>query len=267
MTSDISEVYFFMYRHWYIYFFILYLRGSYMQTGFPTFDKNISEIRHGELIAFVERPAMGVNLLLNQLCFRMGDSYKICFFKFLTCKEYYQLPNFDEEYNVTVDNRILDFSELLLACAKQKVEKGLDVIIISNLYLLRTCSGYSTEKLLRRLKDMAKALQIAIIIRSYFKRRNKCKGIFPTIDDLNEYELLEYADKVISFYRPSVMCANKDLASYIKDGKHEIQLMPFKDRNFASSFKLYLDVEEKLICDTLDNEDYALFEHHIFTTI
>lgn len=227
-----------------------------MKTGFPTFDKNISEIQHGELIAFVERPAMGVDLLLNQLCFRMGDSYKICFFKFLTCKEYYQIPKFNEKFNVSVDNRILDFSEIMLVCTKTKLEKGLDIVIINDLHLLHICSGYSMDKLLELLKGMAQALQIAIIVHAYFKRlHNRCKNFFPTIDDLREYELVKYADKIISLYRPDVMSATKDIALYIKDGKYELRIMPFKDSNYGNSFKLFMGIEKNLIYDPLDNED------------
>lgn len=236
-----------------------------MKTGFPTFDKNISEIKHGELVAFVERPAMGVDLLLNQLSFRMGESYKICIFKFLTCKEYYPIPKFDEEYTVSVDNRILDFSEIMLVCTKKKLEKGLDIVIINDLHLLRTCSGYTMDKLLWLLKNMAQVLQIAIIIHTYFRPlRNKQKNTFPTMDDLREYEIIRYADKIISFYRPAIMCATKDLALYIKDSKYELRITPLKDSGVGNSFKLYMGLENHLIYDKLYDEDFTLFEHHFF---
>lgn len=139
------------------------------------------------------------------------------------------------------------------------------MVIINDLHLLRTCSGYSMEKLLELLKDMAQALQIAIIVHVYFKRlHSKCKTFFPTIDDLNEYELIRYSDKIITLCRPAAMSATKDLALYIKDGKYELRITPFKDRNYGNSFKLFMGIEKNLIYDPLDNEDYSLFENHFF---
>ena len=51
------------------------------------------------------------------------------------------------------------------------------------------------------------------------------------------------------------MSATKDIALYIKDGKYELRIMPFKDRNYGNSFKLFMGIEKNLIYDPLDNED------------
>lgn len=112
--------------------------------------------------------------------------------------------------NLYIDDKCVMLSDIKALCRKQKLQKGLDVVVIDYLQLIRTdMKGVMREQevsyISRELKSLAKELQITIIALSQLSRAPEARADHrPMLSDLRESGSIEQDADVIHFiYRDS----------------------------------------------------------------
>lgn len=208
-----------------------------IKSGYKTLDRMLGGFLKEDLIILAARPSMGktamaLNLLLN-MAFK-GQA-KTAFFNLemgtkqvmdrviafhtkiplekiknasLTENQWCEVSNAASKLSgssIKIYDKIFTLNGIGAECRKLKIKEGLDIVIIDYLQLIE--SGERTEnrtqdisKITRRLKLMAKALDINIVVLSQLSRAPETRGDHrPMLSDLRESGSIEQDSDVVMF--------------------------------------------------------------------
>ena len=135
-----------------------------------------------------------------------------------------------------IDDKSTMLSDIKALCRKQKLQKGLDVIVIDYLQLIRTTMKANQREqevsyISKELKSLAKELNITVIALSQLSRAPEARNDHrPMLSDLRESGSIEQDADIVSFiYREDYY---KDPAEGEDSGLTEIIIA--KHRNGAT---------------------------------
>ncbi|MBV7273840.1 replicative DNA helicase [Clostridiaceae bacterium UIB06] len=235
-----------------------YEKGGELQgikSGYKHLDKMLGGLQKQDLIILAARPSMGkttmaVNMVLNAVF--KGDA-NVAFFNLemgktqiidRTIAAYTEIPldniknaelsdkqwvNLSEAAaklsmaNIKLYDKIFQLEKIKSECRRIKIEHGLDIAVIDHLQLIG--SGEKTEnrtqeisKITRKLKLMAKELDINLILLSQLSRAPECRSDHrPMLSDLRESGSIEQdADTVIFLYRDEYYFKDSDSKGIIE---------------------------------------------------
>ncbi|KZL88613.1 replicative DNA helicase [Clostridium magnum] len=211
-----------------------------VKSGYKTLDRMLGGFSKEDLIILAARPSMGktamaLNLLLNTT---FKGQAKTAFFNLemgtkqiidravalrtkipldniknasLSEEQWYQISkeaSILANSSMKIYDKIFTLNGIAAECRKLKIKEGLDVVIIDYLQLIE--SGERTEnrnqdisKITRRLKLMAKEIDINIIVLSQLSRAPETRSDHrPMLSDLRESGSIEQdSDVVMLLYR------------------------------------------------------------------
>ena len=223
---------------------------SCVPTGFADLDRIIGGLPLGELIILGARPAMGksafmTSIMINSIqgknspiaffslensvqymLLRMLSNIADCSYHFLVSKklENYQLQEVSlkatilETANLTIEDNCFSLDDILTQTDFLVREKGIQLIIIDYLQLIRTRSRRENREMeiatiCRELKRMARKYNIAVFVNSQLSRAVETRGgdKRPVLSDLRESGAIEQdADKVFFLHRPEYYNITED---------------------------------------------------------
>lgn len=217
-----------------------------ISTGFKGIDEITGGFKKGEFVIVAARPSMGktafalnmaqsaskhgsviifsLEMESESLMNRMISSS--CLIKLnniqngqLTDDEFVDILQRTSELgsrNLYIDDTCVMLSDIKALCRKQKLQKGLDVIVIDYLQLIRTNAKSNQREqevsyISRELKALAKELQITVIALSQLSRAPEARNDHrPMLSDLRESGSIEQDADVIHFiYRDSYYADKK----------------------------------------------------------
>ncbi|MBC2579080.1 replicative DNA helicase [Clostridium sp. DJ247] len=243
-----------------------YEKGGEVQgikSGYKTLDRILGGFLREDLIILAARPSMGkstmaLNLLLNTT---FNGQAKVAFFNLemgttqivdraiaalakipleniknasLTENQWCEVSKIASELaasSIKIYDKVFTLNSILAECRKLKIKQGLDIVIIDHLQLVE--SGEKTEnrvqdisKITRRLKLMAKELDINIVVLSQLSRAPEARSDHrPMLSDLRDSGSIEQdADAVMFLYRDEYY--HKD-----SESKGIIECIVAKNRN------------------------------------
>jgi replicative DNA helicase len=226
-----------------------------LQTGFSGLDKITDGLQRSDYIILAARPSMGKTAFaLNILQNVAKEGKKIAFFSLEMSKRLISKRMLLSEalvseqsirnkkidgygwqkinnasgtlYKTNIyicDNAVLTVGQMKSMCRKVKRKKGLDLVVIDYLQLIKSKEGGSrreqVEAVSRDLKAMAKELDIPVLVISSLSRATESrKNKRPILSDLRETGQIEFDADVIMFlhreyyYNPE---ANPNLAELL----------------------------------------------------
>ncbi|MEI6487742.1 MAG: DnaB-like helicase C-terminal domain-containing protein [Bacteroidota bacterium] len=223
---------------------------SCVPTGFADLDRIIGGLPLGELIILGARPAMGksafmvsimINSILNKnspiaffslensaqyMLLRMLSNIADCSYHHLVSKklEEYQLQEISrksailETANLTIEDTFFSLDDIISRTDFLVREKGIQLIIIDYLQLIRTRSRRENREMeiatiCRELKRMARKYNVAVFVSSQLSRAVETRGgdKRPVLSDLRESGAIEQdADKVFFLHRPEYYNITED---------------------------------------------------------
>ena len=237
-------------------------------TGFIALDKTLGGLPMGELIILGARPAMGKTALLlsimaNSICdknepvayFSLENSAQSIMLRLLSLfSELNQaslvskpLESFEinmiaektkklSEANITIEDDCFSIDDIIVQTDFLVKEKGVKMIIIDYLQLIRCKGKLSREqevaKVCRELKALARKYNIAVFVSSQLSRAVESRGgdKRPQLSDLRESGSIEQdADKVLFLHRPEYYDITEDCEGNSTIGQAEIIIA--KNRN------------------------------------
>ena len=255
-----------------------------MSTGFRNLDSITNGFNHSELIIIAGRPGMGktafaLNLAKN--CAESPGCCKVAFFSLESSNEQLVIRLLSSLSEVKTQNLSLglieDLEWLRLATAAAaiselpiymddtpisvmemqakaqclKKEKGLDMVIIDYLQLIQS-DGASPERvssdILRSLKEMAKVLNVPVVILSQLGRGVEARfDKRPQLSDLHELEAIErYADVIMSLYRDELYYKynpyNEGIVEIVVHRQRNGPSGGVASMNFLSEFSTFLEL-------------------------
>ncbi|MGQ9617607.1 MAG: replicative DNA helicase [Candidatus Aminicenantia bacterium] len=223
---------------------------SGIPTDFKGFDKKTSGLHNGEFIVIAGRPSMGktafaMNIATNaaikfgkkvgiftlemskeHLCIRLlGSKAKVDIQRlqngYLTQEEWNEIilaQNAFSRADVFIDDTpSLSILEMKAKARRLKLERGLDILFIDYLQLMRGGARFENRNqeisaISRSMKELAKELSIPVVAISQLSRapeKRERKGARPQLSDLRESGAIEQdADLVAFVYREEYY--NKD---------------------------------------------------------
>lgn len=234
-----------------------------VKSGYKTLDRMLGGFSKEDLIILAARPSMGktamaLNLLLNTTFkgqaktafFNLEMGTKQIIDRAVALRTKIPLDNIknaslsEEQWcqiskeasalassTIKIYDKIFTLNGIAAECRKLKIKEGLDVVIIDYLQLIE--SGERTEnrnqdisKITRRLKLMAKEMDINIIVISQLSRAPETRSEHrPMLSDLRESGSIEQdADIVMFLYRDEYY--NKD-----SESKGIMECIVAKNRN------------------------------------
>ena len=122
-------------------------------------------------------------------------------------------------------NNIVDFEELLLIAAEQKIKFGVDAVLINNAVDVFNDGNHSEKEITIKLKKLAQKLNVAVIIADGHKSTSKRRSCYI---DLRHKSLIKYADKIITINRPDKMATVKEFEDGLVE-KNVAEIMVDKD--------------------------------------
>lgn len=219
---------------------VRYEKGGDVQgvkSGYKTLDRMLGGFSKEDLIILAARPSMGktamaLNLLLNiaskgqakTAFFNLEMGTKQIIDRAVALRTKIPLENIknaslsEEQWcqvskevsglvnsSIKIYDKIFTLSGIGAECRKLKIKEGLDVVIIDYLQLIE--SGERTEnrnqdisKITRRLKLMAKELDINIVVLSQLSRAPETRSDHrPMLSDLRESGSIEQDSDVVMF--------------------------------------------------------------------
>ena len=180
-------------------------------TGFESLDKHL-KIYKGDLVVIGARPAIGKTCFLCSMIEKSIDKQKIIFFSMQTNRhkaiDRLNTINVIENENFYLFDDIVDFEELLLIAAEQKIKFGVDAVFIDNAVDVFNDSYHSEKEITIKLKKLAEKLNVAVIIADGHKLTNRRRSCYI---DLRHKSLIKYADKIITINRPDKMATVKEI--------------------------------------------------------
>lgn len=241
-----------------------------ISTGFKGIDDITGGLKPGELVIVAARPSMGktafalniaqsasrtssviifslemeteslLNRMISSSCMiKMNDIQSGT----LTDDQFVRIMKRTSELgkrNLYIDDKSTMLSDIKALCRKQKLQKGLDVIVIDYLQLIRTTMKANQREqevsyISKELKSLAKELNITVIALSQLSRAPETRNDHrPMLSDLRESGSIEQDADIIHFiYRDAYYNNNKKKKGKKKDSEG-IQ-GEFKINNSAST--------------------------------
>ena len=220
--------------------------GDAVPSGYKYLDRVLYGFQKGKLYMIAARPAVGktafmVNLVHNMLLktvpakkvgvFLLDQSAGVFLERLLSCTTEVWFEKIirglleDHEWNILKEegiNRIkaaplslddeapMSVSDIASKCGELIKENGLDIIFVDSLQLLKKDNGLNPEeataKIMRSLRDLARARNIPIVVLSQMSRfpenktGRKKKPQIPEIEEMGPVR--EEADALLFLYRP-----------------------------------------------------------------
>lgn len=278
-----------------------------ISTGFKGIDEITGGLKRGEFVIVAARPSMGktafalnmaqsaskngsvivfsLEMESESLMNRMISSS--CLIKLnsiqngqLTDDEFSKIFERTTELgrrNIFIDDKSVMLSDIKALCRKQKLLKGLDVVVIDYLQLIRTNikNGQREQEvsyISRELKALAKELQITVVALSQLSRAPEARNDHrPMLSDLRESGSIEQDADVIHFiYRDSYYNSKKKRKKDSKDEESSSVLVESKS-NYEDD-KAKNKIAEIITAKnrngrTMTNKLYWLGEYQRFTSV
>jgi replicative DNA helicase len=235
-----------------------------VETGFYKLDRVTDGLQNGEYILIGARPSMGKTALALNMASNIAKSGRqVAFFslemdaptvtkrmilaeslvsdkkiktKSLNDQDFKKLALASGNlYNRQIhicDRSPMTVSEIKSMCRKLKRSKGLDIVFIDYLQLLRSTEGASrreqVEAVSRDVKSMAKELNVPVVVVSSLSRAGKDRSDkHPVMSDLRETGQIEFdCDLIMFLHREYYYNPNKA-------DPHDAELIIAKHRNGA----------------------------------
>lgn len=250
---------------------------NYIPSHFPNFDKTFGGFNLGELVVIGGRPSMGKTQLLVNLAMNVSQQFPVAFFsyevsapllshRFISCltgipvNELIQHRLSEERKNElsSIEERfskhkiyLMDFSNTSIEslknlCKKHVSENKVKMIIVDYLQMMSSYKYRNNREtevayIIRELKNLAKSLNVCIIVASQLSREvdKRESGQLPIITDLRESGAIEQtADQVILMYRPEYY--NIYLDEFGNSTANLTELIMAKNKNgVLGNIKLY----------------------------
>ena len=227
-----------------------------ISTGFKGIDDITGGLKPGELVIVAARPSMGktafalniaqsasrtssviifslemeteslLNRMISSSCMiKMNDIQSGT----LTDDQFVRIMKRTSELgkrNLYIDDKSTMLSDIKALCRKQKLQKGLDVIVIDYLQLIRTTMKANQREqevsyISKELKSLAKELNITVIALSQLSRAPETRNDHrPMLSDLRESGSIEQDADIIHFiYRDAYYNNNKKKKGKKKDSE------------------------------------------------
>ena len=227
-----------------------------ISTGFKGIDDITGGLKPGELVIVAARPSMGktafalniaqsasrtssviifslemeteslLNRMISSSCMiKMNDIQSGT----LTDDQFVRIMKRTSELgkrNLYIDDKSTILSDIKALCRKQKLQKGLDVIVIDYLQLIRTTMKANQREqevsyISKELKSLAKELNITVIALSQLSRAPEARNDHrPMLSDLRESGSIEQDADIIHFiYRDAYYNNNKKKKGKKKDSE------------------------------------------------
>lgn len=227
-----------------------------ISTGFKGIDDITGGLKPGELVIVAARPSMGktafalniaqsasrtssviifslemeteslLNRMISSSCMiKMNDIQSGT----LTDDQFVRIMKRTSELgkrNLYIDDKSTMLSDIKAICRKQKLQKGLDVIVIDYLQLIRTTMKANQREqevsyISKELKSLAKELNITVIALSQLSRAPEARNDHrPMLSDLRESGSIEQDADIIHFiYRDAYYNNNKKKKGKKKDSE------------------------------------------------
>lgn len=207
-------------------------------TGLKSLDKFLTGWQNSDLILFGGRPAMGkTSMALHFLKSALNLGKRVKFFSLemsrqqlahkligsdgvnpkkmrtgdLNQYDWEKIDNFISErgdWDLLINDEAgININNLEVDCLKDHMQKPLDLVIIDYLQLITIIEGNSLNEkvgeISKRLKRLAKRLDVPILALSQLSRDNAKNGRPPSLTDLRDSGSLEQdADSVLFIHRP-----------------------------------------------------------------
>ena len=169
-------------------------------TGFENLDKSLW-IYKGNLVVFAAPQRIESLCFFCSIMENIANKFKCLFFSMETERssrvESLIARTMDYSKNMLVVRKIVDFDELLITVAEQKLNNDIDAVFIDNFDDLLTCSNCSEKELVLKIKDIAKRLNVAIVINEYVLRYDNNLYNYKNIA---HKEFIKHADKILLMY-------------------------------------------------------------------
>ncbi|MCQ2019643.1 replicative DNA helicase [Clostridium butyricum] len=227
-----------------------------ISTGFKGIDDITGGLKPGEFVIVAARPSMGktafalniaqsasrtssviifslemeteslLNRMISSSCMiKMNDIQSGT----LTDDQFVRIMKRTSELgkrNLYIDDKSTMLSDIKAICRKQKLQKGLDVIVIDYLQLIRTTMKANQREqevsyISKELKSLAKELNITVIALSQLSRAPEARNDHrPMLSDLRESGSIEQDADIIHFiYRDAYYNNNKKKKGKKKDSE------------------------------------------------
>lgn len=227
-----------------------------ISTGFKGIDDITGGLKPGEFVIVAARPSMGktafalniaqsasrtssviifslemeteslLNRMISSSCMiKMNDIQSGT----LTDDQFVRIMKRTSELgkrNLYIDDKSTMLSDIKALCRKQKLQKGLDVIVIDYLQLIRTTMKANQREqevsyISKELKSLAKELNITVIALSQLSRAPEARNNHrPMLSDLRESGSIEQDADIIHFiYRDAYYNNNKKKKGKKKDSE------------------------------------------------
>lgn len=238
-----------------------------MATGFADLDAMLKNLRPGTLTLLAARPSMGKSALAANIAVNVAERDEpVCFFslemsyleigeRMLSAKSRVPLSTLQsgdtsaEEGRKLIsaqsdlsllqlyvnDSASLSMSEIAAVCRRQKRRKGLSLVIIDYLQLIRPENPREPRQeqvagIGRRLKGLSRELQVPILALAQLNRATEqTAGNRPKLSNLRESGALEQdADNVLFVHREEYYAANENARKAVQN---QAQIIVAKQRN------------------------------------
>lgn len=211
-------------------------------TGFTDIDNRIGGLMNSDLVCVAARPAIGketfalniatnvakseiplliISLNMNKECVKN----KIINIESATNREYSSVIKnlILFEQNIDISEKNLTIEDIEAVCRKSKLEKNIGLVIIDYLQLIKLDNqqvsiGQKIEQISRRLKELAKGLNIPVIVLSQISKDvDHRKDHTPTLADFKmSSSIINYADKVFLIHRDDYYNKNSEYKDIVK---------------------------------------------------
>lgn len=232
-----------------------------LSTGFKDLDRITSGLKSGDFVVIAARPSMGKTALALNMGQAASKNANVAIFslempksqlmdRLLSAKclvDFYKISNGqldDKEFEMIsiganelmtrklfIDDTSSLLTDIKAKCRKLKIQKGLDVVIIDYLQLIRTTLNTTNREqevayISRELKALAKELNITMVSLSQLSRAPEQRADHrPILSDLRESGSIEQDADVIHFlYRDEYY--NKET-----EDKNIAEVITAKNRN------------------------------------
>lgn len=174
------------------------------KTGVVDIEKGINELGNGDLICIASRPnvdkfTFAYNLAINNA----NNKFSILIFSLDNSKNTIQKrinKTISKEKHTYILDNILSIAGIEQNAKLIKLEKDVGIIIIDYLQLIK--SDGTTEEIIKRLKSLAKELNVAIIILSQLSLKIELReDKRPVLSDFKKSSaIIDYADIIMFLY-------------------------------------------------------------------
>lgn len=187
-------------------------------TGFNSIDKNLN-INKGDLVVLGGRPAIGKTSFICNIIKNTLDNQKGLFFsmQFIKSKAVESIkPTSNNNYEIV--KTIVDIDEIILKTAENKIKNDISVVFIDNFIDLVAYSRYSAKRIILKLKEMAKRLDVAVFVTEHLVRNGKR---YYTYRDMRHSDFISLADKILTMNKLDIesnttsIIVDKDLTKYL----------------------------------------------------